>query len=180
MTKDEARENFEKWQAAWDKASVEFAKESAEQMAKAPQQPSVSFFTGMPNDNYKQPEFEGDPDWNAIWRANMGLLTDDTKYSDGETKPQAAFGAFTPTKTNPTTQSSTGSDQDLRVTKNWSDGPELRELDEIKRRLEELERKHHEDQVNGKAGLKAQLESLRDRVHKLSEKINRNPEVDVT
>jgi polyhydroxyalkanoate synthesis regulator phasin len=46
-----------------------------------------------------------------------------------------------------------------------------------------MERKHHKEEVMSEkpaSGLKKQLESLRDRVQKLSEKINRAPEVDVT
>ncbi len=194
MSRETDKDNFEKWQQAWDKAAVEFAKEAADQLAKAPPHPAMSYFTGTPTDTNFQDdstgELEDDLSWGEIMArsANLhGLLTDDVKYDDGPAKPQANFGAFTPTKTNPTQQASTGTDQErddgegIRVTKNWSDSEDLRELDEIKRRVEEMERKHHEQEVlSGKSSLKKQLESLRDRVKKLSEKINREPEVDVT
>lgn len=205
MSRETDRDNFEKWQQAWDIAAVEFAKEAAEDMARNPPtpHPAMSYFTGTPNDQDYNPSagldslnLGGDLSWGDIYARSQdlhglddgdGLLTDNIKYDKGAEKPKANYGAFTPTKTNPTQQRSTGPDgerddgQGIRVTDNWSDGDTLRELDEIKRRVEEMERKHHREQVlNGKSGLRSQLESLRDRVRKLSEKINREPETDVT
>ena len=69
------------------------------------------------------------------------------------------------------------------MTQNWGAGGEdLNELDQIKRDVEELERKHHRAEVYGEpsSSLKSELKGLRDRVKKLSEKINRGIDTDVT
>jgi hypothetical protein len=191
------QENFDKWVAAWDKASEEWAKESSNAVAKA-EPTAMSWLTGTPMDrDYNQDnETEVDPDWHTIYYraqnlhsptddAGNDLITDGVQFDKGVEKAKANFGAFTPTKMNPTRQSTTGADQGdgngVRVTDNWSDGEGLRELDDIKRRLEQMERKHHEEEVNkGSSSLKKELESLRGRIAKLSEKINSEPEVDVT
>jgi len=199
MFTDNERNQFEDWQKKWDAASEQMSKDYANEMAKKGQkkaeQPSTSWLTNTPMEkDYKDNnQIDSDPMWRDIFYRSQqisgGLITEDqitedqVKYSDGEKKPDASFGGFTPTKTNPTTQSSVGPDGGVRVTKNWSDSEDLRELDDIKRRVEQMERKHHEAEVQSEksaGGLKKQLESLRDRIHKLSEKINREPEVDVT
>lgn len=198
MMTDKERAQFANWQTQWDNASAQFAKDFAEEMAKTAQkqpeqQPSTSWLTNTPMDrDYEDKGIEGDLSWRDIYDRSQnidGLLTESgVKYSKGETKPSPSFGGFTPTKTNPTQQSTIGPDGvapegGVRVTPNWSDGADLRELDDIKRRLESLERKHHDEEVRSEkpsGGLQKQLESLRDRVRKLSEKINREPTTDVT
>ncbi len=178
---------FEQWQKKWDLAAQEYAKEYTDSVSKS------SWLTNTPSErDYQEKELDTDPSWNDIYYRSQeisGLLTEaDIKGSKGETKPIPSFGGFTPTKTNPTQQSTIGPDGEdpdggIRVTPNWSDGEDLRELDDIKRRLEAMERKHHEAEVKTEApanDLKKQLESLRDRIKKLSEKINREPETDVT
>lgn len=199
MFNESEQAQFEDWQKKWDAASEQMAKDFAEDLAKkgqkpAQEQPATSWLTNTPMDrDYKQSqEIEEEPSWRDIYYRSQnigGLITEaGVKFDKGETKPNVSFGGFTPTKTNPTTQSSVGPDGvgpdgHVRVTPNWSDGDDLRELDDIKRRLETMERKHHKEEVMSEkpaGGLKKQLESLRDRVQKLSEKINRSPEVDVS
>lgn len=199
MFTDNDRNQFEDWQKKWDAASEKIAKEFAEDLAKkgqkpATQQPPTSWLTNTPMERDVQPqraELEEEPTWRDIFyrSQNIGGLINEVKYDKGETKPTASFGGFTPTKTNPTQQSTIGPDglasdgNGVRVTPNWSDGEDLRELDDIKRRIETMERKHHKEEVMSEkpaVSLKKQLESLRDRVQKLSEKINRSPEVDVS
>ncbi len=186
------RSQFEQWQKKWDLAAEEFAKDYLNSIEKSKHNPT-SWLTNTPMDrDYEETDLEADPAWGDIYNRSHeinGLLTEaDIKGSKGEKKPIASFGGFTPTKTNPTQQSTIGADQEdpeggIRVTPNWSDGDDLRELDDIKRRIEAMERKHHEVEVRTEKpdnDLKKQLESLRDRVKKLSEKINREPETDVT
>lgn len=195
MFTEKERAQFEQWQKQWDQAAEQFAKEFTDNLAKNKEpekQPKTSWLTNTPMERDYQPaEVEEDPSWRDIYYRSQnidGLLTDAVNYGKGETKPTPSFGGFTPTKTNPITQSSTGADQQdanggVRVTPNWSDSEDLRELDDIKRRIEQMERKCHEHEVKSEkpsSGLKKQLESLRDRVSKLSEKINREPIVDVT
>lgn len=192
---DKERAQFDHWQKQWDVASAQFAKDFAEELAKTQpqQQPPTSWLTNTPLDrDYQEKEPEGDPSWHDIYARSQnidGLLTEaDARGSKGEKKPEPSFGGFTPTKTNPTQQSTIGPDGldpdgGVRVTPNWSDSDDLRELDDIKRRIEAMERKCHAEEFKSEkpsGKLRQQLESLRDRVQKLSEKINRTPEVDVT
>lgn len=184
-------EEFNKWQSQWDAASQQFAKDAINQLEVAGKSVEktkpTSFFNNAPLDtDYKEKPLESEPSWQDIYRRSMDLSNLVVDWNNGETKPIANYGAFTPTKTNPTQQSSTGSDaspaptEPVRVARNYSDGPELRELDELKRKVEEMERKHHKAEVDGSAGMLKELQSLRDRIEKLSEKINNHPEVDVT
>ena len=183
-------EEFSKWQAQWDLASEQFAKEAESQMSATfkPEPKASSFFA--PNTPFHkeepQKELEAEPSWQDIYAKSMNLDNLIVDWDTGETKPKANFGAFTPTKTNPTSQASVGSDASpsptdpMRVTRNFSDGPEMRELDEMKRKIETMERKHHESEAQGGSGILKELESLRSRIEALSEKINKDPEVDVT
>lgn len=195
--KEQAQEMWDKWLNAWDKAAADFAQQAANELAQSgnappPEQPvkKASWLVGgapMDGDWYGNGQDQGDfsaqaePDWQDIYNRSQdlhGLITDSV-----ENKP--AWGAPTPTKTNPTRQDTTGPDQGygpgVPVTKNWSDGDDLRELDDIKRRVEAMERKYHAEDVNGGgSALKKQLESLRDQINTLSEKINRLPKNDVT
>lgn len=190
---DKDQEDFETWQKQWDIASEQFAKEFAGKMHTKPEQPQASWFTGAPSDqNYQEKDFEADPDWVNIYNGSYdheGVINESqVKYDKGEKKPTIAFGGFTPTKTNPTQQSSIGSDAvdedgNLRVTSNWTDSPDLKELEDIKVQIEKLERKHHSDEVTTEkpsSKLESEIKSLRSRIRSLSEKINRSPEVDVT
>ena len=184
-------EEFQKWQDQWDLAAKQFAKESTSELTAnletEKKQSKTSFFApNTPFDSEisdNEPEIE--PSWQDIYAKSMDLSNLIVDWDNGETKPKANFGAFTPTNTNPTQQSSTGPDGvgpdgHVRVTKNFSDSPELRELDELKRRVEKMEREHHESEAQGGSGILGELENLRDRINKLSEKINKEPEVDVT
>jgi hypothetical protein len=183
-------EEFNKWLAKWDVAAEQFAKESTSELTAniQPEQPrAVSYFApNKPfNSTGSEKEPEVDPSWADIYARSVSMHDLIVDWDNGETKPKANFGAFTPTKTNPTQQSSTGPDGvgpdgHVRVTKNFSDGPELRELDELKRKVEAMERKHHDSEAQGGGGILKELESLRDRIGKLCEKMNKEPEVDVT
>jgi hypothetical protein len=184
--------DFEKWQRQWDAAAAQFAKESAEQMAAIKPQPPTSFFNDAPMDrDYKERPVDDELSWHDIYARSQeieSLITDSVKWDDGEPEPKQNFGAFTPTRTNPNTQSATGPDMldpktgNVRVTPNWVGGEDLNELDRIGREIEQLERKYHRAEVAGEkaSSFKTELKSLRDRVRELSEKINRGPKVDVT
>src|SRR6185369_7474280 len=199
-------EEFAKWQAQWDAAAAQFAKDTMSQLEATAKVKPTSFFNNAPRDtdyvdtvdtpglqqyqgmgqSNHNPSTEQEPSWQDIYRRSMDLSNLIVDWDNGEKKPEEHFGAFTPTKTNPTQQSSTGPDaspaptEPIRVARNYSDGPELRELDELKRKIEEMERKHHEAEVAGKAGMLKELSNLRERIEKLSEKINKEPTVDVT
>lgn len=75
---------------------------------------------------------------------------------------------------NPIDYASAGTDQDPKVTNNFSDGKELRELDELKRKMEEVERKYHSAEVRGdknKNKISKELEGIKKKVEELSQKI---------
>lgn len=185
---NEDKDDFNKWLAAWDKASEQIAKEFAEEQKNPKPQPELSFSSEDKDDS--------DPSWHDIYmRAQqINTITDNSEllseidWDRGEKGGEVRWGGRPPTKSNPISYASVGQDQSprpykpLRVSDNWADGDDLRELDEIKRRVEQLERKHHTAEVKDKEsdGLKKELEGLRTRIEELSEKINCEPEVDVT
>jgi hypothetical protein len=199
MATDNELQQFEIWQKKWDDAAASFAKEFADQVTpqKEEEPLSVSWLTNTPLErDYGPKEVEENPDWHDIYYRSQnidGLITEgQIEFSKGAEKPKANFGAFTPTKRNPTSQDTTGPDglepggingKHVAVTPNWSDSDDLRELDDIKRRIEHLERKQHETEVQSEkpaSKMIKELASLRDRVRKLSEKINGEPETDQT
>jgi hypothetical protein len=80
------------------------------------------------------------------------------------------------TASNPILPSSVGKDQEMKVTANWSDGKELRELSDLKMRLEKLE-----SQMNAKEGLgqktdsmQAKIDSLKQQIDELSDSMGNN------
>lgn len=187
-------DNFEKWMAQWAQAEKEIAEEESKKVV---EQPRTSFFTNSPSAEDFAASEEGSDDWRDIYQRAMevdysedSLLTDSVAYAGEE-----GFGKQIPLGTPPspggkkvfTNQpvhfSSVGTDQDMRVTDNWSDGKELLELDEMKRKIEEMERRFHESDVLNKGDrskIQSELDSLRSRVEKLSEKISSNPQKDLT
>jgi phage shock protein A len=75
-----------------------------------------------------------------------------------------------------------GEDGHVRVSNNFSDGKELLELDDVKRRVEKMERDFHASDILHKpnrAKLESQLNDLRDRVKKLSQKLVSDPQKDL-
>ena len=76
-----------------------------------------------------------------------------------------------------------GKDQELRVTPNFSDGDNLRELSQLKMELEALERKVHASEVTGEGSvtsIQKQVDGLRQKVENLSNLLTPNQEEDVT
>lgn len=189
-------DDFEKWVDLWAKAEEELANEKPVPKVEK----KVSYFSGMPSDqDFVDPETNDG--WNAIYKRamevdyNQDLITDavNIAYAGNE-----GYGKQIPTGTppkpgkttytqNPINFTSVGNDQEndsgkTRVTDNWSDGDELRELDEIKKQVEAMERKFHDADVTKKSDkgtIHTQLENLRERVKKLSEKIQSNPQTDL-
>src|SRR5579864_5538722 len=108
MFTEHDREQFEKWQKQWDAAADQFAKEYAETLAKdyhkAKEEPlPISWLTNTPMErDYEEKPVEDEPTWRDIYYRSQnidGLITDSVQYDNGPPKPQAGFGAFTPTKT---------------------------------------------------------------------------------
>ena len=202
------RENFEKWCAQWDQAQKEIAAEQPQKQVE-PEAPRGSYFTGTP----ASVDYDFDPnseegaiadDWHSLYQRAMevdysdeGLLTDavNVAYMGSE-----GYGKEMPKGTPPspggkkvyTNQpvhfASVGNDQQddedrTRVTQNWNDGDDLLELDDVKRRVEAMERKFHDADVLDKpdrSKIQNELKSLRERVKKLSEKVQSNPQDDLT
>jgi predicted RNase H-like nuclease (RuvC/YqgF family) len=191
------KSEFETWMQKWDAAAADFAKESADALAASKkrerEQPQPSYFVNSPLD-YQNQELEAEPSWIDIFNRSQtfgdgDLINDAVQYSRGQEKPKQNFGAYTPTHTNPTQQSTLGPDQEdertglTRVSQNWGGGGEdLDELDRIKRAVEQLERKHHQAEVRGEQSraFREELRGLRDRVKSLSQKINLGTDTDPT
>ena len=77
---------------------------------------------------------------------------------------------------NPVPITTVGKDQDVVVTKDVMDGPALRELSEIKIKLEALERRMHDAYIHGndkqENSLKKEAENLRDKIEKLCDELS--------
>lgn len=77
---------------------------------------------------------------------------------------------------NPVKLTTTGPDQDLTVTPNFSDGKELRELHDLKLKIEDLERKFHEAEVKNNSkkenSLNKEIASIRNKIEELSNSLN--------
>jgi hypothetical protein len=199
-------DDLEKWLAKWDQAQIEI---DAERPQVAPEpQPRTSYFNDLPAENdYEDQSSEAGQDWYDLYQRSVeidyskddNLLTDgvSVQYAGTEgygketvaTKPPTGTGNKVYTQ-NPIHFASAGQDQGddkdgrVRVTKNWSDGDEIRELDDVKRRVEALERKFHEADVlkkkAEKSKLQTELTNLRDRVRKLCEKLVPSAQEDLT
>ncbi len=74
---------------------------------------------------------------------------------------------------NPIYPYSVGKDQDTKPTSNWTDGSELRELAELKRKLEKLESKMNAEEGNGKSGatIEKQINAMREKLDELSDSL---------
>ena len=76
---------------------------------------------------------------------------------------------------NPVPITTVGKDQDVVVTPDMTDGPALRELSEIKIKLEALERRIHGAYIQGKEkqenSLSKEAENLRSKIEELCEKL---------
>jgi len=178
-------DEFEKWQELWDKAAKKMAEDAAEQQVKA------SFFTNtVPYED--NGELEDKYGWNDVLNRSNDLnynpLHDNVLNEDGYRDLVKDKGVLKHLATNPYYLDTIGPDQEgkdghVRVTNNWSDGEELKQVDELKRKIEEMERKAHESDVlkkSSRSRLKKELEGLRNRVKKLSEKMQSKPAEDVT
>jgi hypothetical protein len=195
---DQQKDDFEKWLNQWDKVSEQFSKEYAEELAKAPKNGDSfggSFFNSFASTEEPQQEIEDDFNWRDIYAraveldySKEDLLNEMVPAQDSEANPgEVKFGGRPPTKSNPIHYASVGNDQEgddghTRVSKNFSDGDELRELDDIKRRLQAMEDKFMANDVLQKKteSIQKELDSLRERAKKLSQQINTEPMNDVT
>lgn len=104
---------------------------------------------------------------------------------EGITKPeQVADNLDRKFEVNPIHFASKGNDQELRVTPNFTDGDIIRELNDIKIKLEALEREVHSAFINDQDAqekkLQKQLDNLRNKFEELSDKLTPHPIEDVT
>jgi hypothetical protein len=84
---------------------------------------------------------------------------------------------------NPIPFGTEGPDQKIRVTNNFNDGKELRELDLIKKTVEKLERDLHASQILGKSSsnaLEKKLKKMREMMDDFSQKIVSSAKDDLT
>lgn len=74
---------------------------------------------------------------------------------------------------NPIEPWTVGKDQDWKPTPNWTDGKELRELAEMKKKLEQLESKMNAQEGLGKSGdsIQKQIDAMRQKLDDLSDSL---------
>lgn len=181
---------FEKWLSKWDDLEKTFAQERAQVAPPSPNR--TTYFNAVDADEQLN---DADVDWRDMYHkaANIdyNLLTDAVNIayagSEGYGRESVPGNATTDEKkkkvylNNPIHYASVGNDQDLRVSKNWSQGPELEELADVKKQVEEMERKFHDADVlekSDKSKLQTELNNLRERMHKLSQKVTPDPQED--
>lgn len=190
---DKDKDQFDKWVDMWDKVSAEFAAESAEskQQAKAKAVSTHSYF-GMQS---VTPDEEP---------SDAKMLTESDHFREiyyrslkvnkmlNEEEENADFQTSGPGKTkftqNPVHFASHGQDQSpspnepVRVTPNFTDGPQLQELNDLKIKLEKLESTLLAADIKGegKSDYKSQLDQLRKKIDKLSDSLVLPPIEDVT
>jgi hypothetical protein len=193
-------DNFEKWLNNWDAAQKEIEEEKGQSKEPVTR---TSYFTGSPSSTDYQDVESPNVGWTDIYQRAMevdfsdeSLLTDgvNVSYAGSEgygKQSQPPMGVSPGGKkvytNNPVHFSSVGNDQEgedghVRVSNNFSDGKELLELDDVKRRVEKMERDFHASDILHKpnrAKLESQLNDLRDRVKKLSQKLVSDPQKDL-
>lgn len=205
---EDDRENFNKWVQQWEIAEKEIAQELANtKPQQRPDPPRTSYFTGSPSEYDFVDDGQPTDDWRSIYQRAVevdfnkdDLITDGVNiaYMGSEgygqqnippvAQPSKSGGGKKVYTNNPIHFSSAGNDQEgdnglVRVSNNWSDGEELRELDAIKRQVEAIERKFHEadvlDKKSERSKFESQLKNLRNRITQLSEKLTSNPTSDL-
>ncbi len=74
---------------------------------------------------------------------------------------------------NPIYPGTVGKDQDVKATRNWTDGPELQELAQLKVKLEKLESQMNAQEGLGKNGssVQKQIDALRTKLDDLSDSL---------
>lgn len=149
---DKYREDLEKWQKLWDKMSVKVSKEPA----------VISNVHSHLNDissNEVINEESEELHWKDIYKMSQNI---DKVFKQVN---ESAYELHD----NPIKTSSKGKDQELRVTPNFSDGSELRELNGLKMEVESLERMLHKFEVTGEGSdVKNKLDTIRQRIEDLS------------
>lgn len=69
-------------------------------------------------------------------------------------------------------------DVKLRVSQNFNSGDALEELAELKKKIEELERKTHVEEYRANKSYEKEISDIKIQIEKLSEKINTEAKVD--
>jgi hypothetical protein len=178
------KEDFDKWLAMWDKSQGDFADIK-------PQQRKVDLggFFGLQQatdfDTIKPADSE---QWRDVLDRSHELF--DPHKQEIINEEEEGFGkdlASGPGKNvkfnvNPIKFNSVGRDQDLRVTKNWTDGKELSELARMKSLLFSLESDFLRADALGETtySIKKKLREIQEKCHELSEKLTPDPKTDVT
>lgn len=107
--------------------------------------------------------------WQQLYQRTTGqepMIVEATTKEQIKEKTNKVAGAA-----NPIIPSTTGKDQDMKVTPNWSDGKELRELSDLKIRLEKLESQMNAQEGLGKNGsaTKSKIDALKQQIDELSD-----------
>lgn len=98
-------------------------------------------------------------------------LTEEVKATKEQIKKHVERAA---NSANPVYPDSVGKDQGPVVTKNWTDGKELRELADLKMKLEKLESELNAQEGMGKKGNQGKIDAIRKQIDELSDSLAPN------
>lgn len=144
----------------------------------------------IPEDDDDDDE-DGEDDWYTVYQ--KAVQTEQRVLNEEEGFAQLVSGNSRITKgpikyqTNPVHFASVGPDQEgedghVRVSDNFTAGPELEALDDVKKHIEALERKlHYVESLkrSHRNKISKELDSLRKRLHDLSDRVQSCPATDV-
>jgi len=167
-------EQLAKWQQMWDQASSKFETEPARPLKPEPEE-EISDIDLIREHQGKSIKLDN----RTIYRLaqNIDKVFKKDVVEEGFTDShKVARNLDKDYMTNPTHFASVGKDQKLRVTPNFTDGPFLRELSDLKIQIEALEREVHTAAVSDRGKLenklRAQVDSIRNRIEELSDIIS--------
>jgi hypothetical protein len=150
-----SEEQFEKWTAQWDKAVEDglFPKTEKQKSSK----PGVSFFGQINTDETElDPEEDKVSYWNDI--ANYAEADSYELLNENKTKKIAK-------SSNPVDYQNLGKDSKNTPTENWTDGESLIKLNELKKKLYDLEVKFLSKHAMGVS--ESELETIKKEIEKV-------------
>lgn len=163
-----SEDNFADLCTQWDKVLSELPKP-------APPKQDTNFFIDGPSR-------DSEDEFDQSWLSYKDEVLTDSVNADGpyhypqspQPKPKLSGGNKKDYLANPIHFASVGKDQDVVVSDNFSDGKELRELNDLKKIVEKMERDLHSSEVFGdqsRKKIEKKLNKVREMVEELSQKI---------
>lgn len=169
--------DLDKYTAQWEKALEKGIFDDAPQ----PVQPNreLDFFGQMGGEDVPLNECDAKY-WDRVYKLSRntgpGQVPDPLTPLKEETDKTAVKRATDKiaNSANPIEPWTVGKDQDWKPTANWTDGKELRELADLKKKLEQLESKMNAQESEGKSGesIQKQIDAMRQKLDDLSDSLS--------